>query len=186
MKLYLGITLYLAIFCTIGCKKESDTVFFSFGEVGNEWTYEYISIEPTSQVTTIDTIKYSIIDKQTDNLYTVKYSYPSQDITTTWYFSNNEFGYYESGQQPTTKILIKNDAKVGDSYYSGFSVEGVQEKIYVLGDSLLCFKVNTLADLAPDYHYLWINNKYGIVKESSQSVGMFSNNSTKKLINKNF
>ncbi|MFH2142250.1 MAG: hypothetical protein ABIJ97_07505 [Bacteroidota bacterium] len=170
MKTKRHILLLIIVFMLFGCKKEKEEVtnieqpiqpFFTFGEVGNEWTYEHINVHGVQQDTTISMVKYVITEKNNNNLYTYKTDISQDDFQ--WYISSDAFGISEN------KIYVKKDSKVGDSYHPSCLILAVDEILYILNDSLSCFKVNTLVGLEPSSKILWINNKYGIVKIESSN-----------------
>ena len=69
-----------------------------------------------------------------------------------------DFGYSNN------QILVKKDSRVDDIYFNEHYVRSVKEKVLVLGDSVLCTKINLGDGLSPSCGLMWIHNE--LLKDS--------------------
>ena len=182
---YLILVLLSYLLYTNACKKDDSMdnpePYFTFGKVGNVWTYERVRIDHLLQDTIIDTIKFTINDYIINNVYACQYITNDYHRNFTWFISSDSFGSSED------TIFVKKDSKKGDLYTNCYVME-IDESLNILNESIICFKVQTSNNMYPDNSITWINSQYGVVKffrESHSAPGVsVSNKST--LINKNF
>jgi hypothetical protein len=96
----------------MACKKEtSSPTCFTFGKVGNKWTYEYKMIDDFGRhIVKVDTVSVEITDASNSVFkYNSSWHY---DVN---FYIGNIFGAVKSFSPLIIDTLVKCDAKVGDS-----------------------------------------------------------------------
>lgn len=153
-QLYILLLVIGVVITLTGCKKIFNDPYFSFGKVGNEWTYECLSYvyAVDNPDTTIRTEKFKIIEKNKNNLYTYQISNTKRQ----WYIKSRSFG------ESKDKIYVKKNSQEYDSYYENQTVLEVDKKIFFKNDSIDCFVIRVGGTSYTKL--LYINNEYGIVK----------------------
>lgn len=171
MKRVLLVTIVLLLVFLIGCKKYNNrNPYFTFGEVGNEWTYQYLKINTVSGDTLVnEPVTYRIISEDGENMFTYEYTVRGNTFTSTWLISPTEFGQSVEDVYFTSTSLI-DDINIGDN-----AILSVDEMIEVLGETIPCAKVHTSYELVPDGTTLWINPNFGIVKQNSNNTSELLN-----------
>jgi hypothetical protein len=163
MKKVLIITIIVLLAFLFGCKKYNNRhPYFIFGEVGNEWTYQYLKISTATGDTLVnEPVIYRIISEDGGGMFTYEYTLRGNVFISTWLISPNDFGQSAEDVYLTSSSLL-DDVNVGDN-----AIIHVDEIVEVLGETILCFEVHTNYELIPDGTTLWINPDYGIVKQNS-------------------
>ena len=91
---------------TSGCKKEKpiEEPFFTFGKVGNEWTFQRTHIDDFPIDTIIDTVKYVIISNFATNLFSAQFKTKTQIYNFTWFISGDSFGVLREDGKSKRKV----------------------------------------------------------------------------------
>lgn len=159
----------------LGCEKKENEQFFTFGEVGNTWTFKRTQ---TSTVHTIpeidiDTITISITGYEGNNIYTLSDG-------NRWYISDTEFGTVSKYNGSLYIYINKYSIYNNDKYTR---VSSTDNYVVMYGNySLNCFHWS-FSNASSSYIY--INRRYGIVRHGfTDSSCMHSEDW--ELIDKNF
>ncbi len=165
MKHILNKTILFAIFISLlvlfSCDEYNKrNPYFTFGQVGNEWTYEFVEISTPDRDTVMhDTITYRIISDDGGGLYTYEYSYAGNLLTGQWFITPTEFGY------SLDNILLNSASVIDDINIGDNCILEVNDTIEIMGEDISCFKIRNNYSLYPDGTTYWVHPDYGIVKE---------------------
>jgi hypothetical protein len=173
MKKRLQILLLIMGMALLGCEKKENEQFFTFGEVGNSWTFKHTRedyhIPPTEH---IDTITYSITDYEGNNIY--KLSNGDR-----WYISDTEFGLVNNYNGSLYIYVNKYSIYYNNEHTS---VSSTDNYIVVCGDdSLNCYNWSYSYTSFSNYS---ISRRYGIVRYGFTNSMMIGEDW--ELIDKNF
>jgi len=163
MKRVLIISSIILLALLVGCKKYNNkNPYFTFGQVGNEWSYQYIKINTLTEDTISNqTVTYRVTSDNGNDMFSYEQTLGVNVYNGDWLISPTEFGQSGDDVYLTCSSVI-DDINVGDNL-----IMGVDEMIEVAGTTIPCFKVHTNQELIPDGTTLWINPDYGIVKQNS-------------------
>lgn len=195
-KAQIYIVIILIIFAQIivvSCKKNKldDFECFTFGETGNKWTYEKLTIEDYGQDTLpLDTVNFEIINKNNNICQYNK----SWKFSTNFYIGNI-FGPIKSFSPLSIDTLVTCNSKVGDTYFipNNNGPNHIAEQIVISTNTPLAFKNMTLECYQLKYtntdvrYTFYINKKYGIIKYTTWTCGggVHCDSETYRLIDSN-
>lgn len=158
----------------LGCEKKENEQFFTFGEVGNSWTFKHTQTSTVHGIPEIDidTITISITGYEGNNIYTLSDG-------NRWYISGSEFGTVSKYNGSLYIYINKYSVYNNDKYTR---VSSTDDHIVMYGNySLNCFHWS-------HSHTSWtgidISRQYGIVGHGYSDFGYLSEDW--ELIDKNF
>ena len=154
----------------ISCKRDGDK-YFTFGQVGNQWTYELVGYSVGySDSIVLDTVAITVTE-QDGRIFTFhtksKGWYFSQDYTEQWFIHPRRFGKHKEG---ITTVWLWLNSDEGDiveegeasSYYQMNVADIDKEVLLYNGETMVCTKL--LSNSYDGGKSYYISKKYGFVE----------------------
>lgn len=185
-KLYSLFLCSLLIYMSSSCTKENESPYYTFGQVGNEWVYERVTLEYYDTVH-IDTVTKVVSEHSEKNMVTTTLEFSDGEKKTgTWYFFEGTFGYSEENVIVRNNTNVDDELPTGDNIYTRRLWEADAEVI-ALGETYYCQKISEVSFNQEAWETIWVHPTDGIIKQSSSySDPSGSGGVEYRLISKNF